>query len=170
MTACNFAGRLFFSLAGAGSGATVARMTRRRVILLAATAISAGFALWEWKRPYDSGNTGESGYEIEFVLLQKQEPGLTLSADLKKTGERILDFQSKPVLKTALGREIFPSHLQMQGDPGNPMHHVEFRFTMQPGDFSGPLQLNVNGSQLTVRRGQGLPSIDNYQTYTTSNW
>lgn len=149
-----------------------APVTRRTTILLISLAISLVFAGWQWFRPYDWSASPAARFRMVHSSVKRDHSHYWLDLYLKKSGEAEHDL-SKPVfLRLADGREFEPADTTLEGDEGQPVRALGFRFWLEEKDFAGPLELHLNDGVLSVRGGNGLPELkeDGVRFFTTRNW
>jgi hypothetical protein len=149
-----------------------APVTRRTTLLLILLAISLVFAGWQWFRPYEWSSAPGARFRIVHSSLKRDHSHVWLDLYLKKSGEADHDL-SKPVfLRLADGRELEPADTTLEGDEGEPVRALGFRFWLEEKDLAGPLDLTINDGVLSIRTGNGLPEIkeDGVRFFTTRNW
>lgn len=148
------------------------RVTRRTAFLLTSLAFSLVFAGWQWFRPYDWSGSSAARFRMVHASVKRDHSHFWLDLYLKKSGDADHDL-SKPVrLRLADGREIEPADTTLEGDEGEPVRALGFRFWLEEKDFAGPLQLTLNDGVLSVRTGNGLPALkeEGVRFFTTCNW
>lgn len=149
-----------------------AAVTRRTLFLLISLAISLVFAGWQWFRPYDWSPSPEARFRMVHSSVKRDHSHYWLDLYLKKSGGTDHDL-SKPVfLRLADGREFEPADTTLEGDEGQPVRALGFRFWLEEKDFAGPLELHLNDGVLSVRKGTGLPELkeEGVRFFTTRNW
>jgi hypothetical protein len=148
------------------------RVTRRTALLLISLALSLVFAGWQWFRPYDWSSAPEARFRIAHCSLKRDHSFVWLDLYLKQSGDLPHDLSKPVVLRLADGREIEPADTTIEGDQGQPVRAIGFRFWLEETDFTGPLDLKLNDSSLRVRTGNGLPAIPDggAKFFTTRNW
>jgi hypothetical protein len=148
------------------------RVTRRTALLLTSLALSLVFAGWQWFRPYDWSSATEARFQIAHCSLKRDHSYVWLDLYLKQSGDLPHDLSKPVVLRLADGREIEPANTTIEGDEGQPVQALGFRFWLEEKDFAGSIDLKLNDSSLRVRTGNGLPAIPERDAkfFTTRNW
>jgi hypothetical protein len=147
-------------------------VTRRTALLLVSLVLSLAFAGWQWFRPYEWNSDRGARFHIVHSSLKRDRAYLWLDIHLKHAGGKDHDLAKPVALRLADGREVEPADTTIEGDQGQPVRGLAFRFWLEDKDFSGPLGLRLNDGTLGVRTGSGVPSVADGDTrfFTTRNW
>ncbi|BCX49510.1 hypothetical protein HAHE_34180 [Haloferula helveola] len=140
------------------------------------------WAAWQWFRPYEWAPDPAALAKINFSQVRRDRDYHWLDVRVRILDPARHDLSKGVALVFPDGREKRPDGLTLEGQgesgldaDGPSLAHVEaisFRFWMEPGDLSGPLQLQLNDGLLKVRSKSGPPELEDGETETfyTCRW
>jgi len=131
---------------------------RRRLLMVVALVVCAGFAAWSLMRPYQWRPDPDARCTMVAAQVRVDRSYFWLDLHLKVAENQSHDLM-KPVRLLSSGREIEPADTTMGGTPAEGTTDLWFKFWLEPHDFEGPLELKINDGVLRVRSGAGIPSL-----------
>lgn len=144
---------------------------RRTTLLLLMLAVASVTAAWQWLRPYQWSSDSAARFQIAHASATRDHSFYWLDLYLKRSGDA--HDLTKPVrLVLADGREMEPAETTLEGEAGDAIRALGFRFWLEDRDFAGPLHLKLNDGRLEVRKRSGPPikAGDSSAHFTTSDW
>lgn len=130
-------------------------------ILTVALVIVSAFAVWSWFRPYDWNPDPGARFVIHQARLTRDHSYYWLDLYLKGSHH---DLSHRILLETASGATREPADTTFSGEPEHPeqgMTEIWVRFYLPTSDLEGPLKLRLNEGHLQVRKGTGVPELEN---------
>lgn len=145
-------------------------------LLLLALGVSVLFAAWQWFRPYEWSPDPTARYEVSQCLVERDHANLWLRVFLEPREEQTMDYLQPIRLTTAAGKQHEPAQMDQAGHAGPDqsagVDQVVLSFWLEPADFSGPLKLELNGGNLTIRSGDALPKVADgaFRVFNSTRW
>lgn len=143
-----------------------------RIVLVTLLVISAAFAAWAWLRPYQWGADGGARCRVVGCQVRRDVSNHWLDIHLKVIPGQKHDLELPVRLLTAEGRSIEPAQTTLSDDQQKVIRELWFKFWMEKDDFSGPLDLSINGGRLSIRTGRGEPQLGmaDGRYFITNHW
>lgn len=134
--------------------------------------VAIGYAGWSWWRPYDWQPDPAARYRITGTGVTHDHGYHWVEIHLRKAGAENHDLSQPVRLVLADGRELEPADTRLGGDPAQGVAELTFKFWLEPGSLGGPLALKLNGGQLRVRNGAGVPALGSsgYRFFNSTRW
>ncbi|MGA0846904.1 MAG: hypothetical protein ACO3RV_10200, partial [Luteolibacter sp.] len=128
--------------------------------------------LWTWLRPYAWNPDPAAAYRIEAAQVKHDTGYYWLDLHLRRVDAHDHDCMKTLQLISQSGREIEPADIRFGRDSSRGHDELWLKFWLEPGDFDGPLRLEIQDGVLDVRSGRGIPNLgkDDQRNYTTSHW
>lgn len=144
----------------------------RRILILLGILLLASWSLWTWLRPYAWNPDPAAGYQIEAAQVKHDMGYYWLNLHLRCLDAYDHDWMKPLRLIRDDGRASEAADVRFGGDSSRGHDELWLKFWLEPGDFDGPLRLEIQDGVLEVRSGRGVPNLgkNDQQTYTTSHW
>lgn len=147
-------------------------VNRRVLVLLILLALTLGFGVWQWFRPYEWKPDSAAGAEIRFSQVKRDQGFAWLDVHLKLTDPGRHDLQKPVRLVLADGTEVAPADTTLEGTAERPLDAISFRFWLELEKLAGPLRLRINDGVLVVRQSGPLPRLEprEIRYHQTNRW
>lgn len=137
-------------------------MKRRSAILLALVVPCLAAVVWLWfLRPYDWHPDPGARATIRFTRVERDHSFYWVDIYLRLRPDEEHDLLKPVRLLTASGRELEPADTTLEGTAERKIEALSLRFWLDQADLEGPLRLRINDGELVVRKGSGLPALEN---------
>jgi hypothetical protein len=148
------------------------QQTNLRGILILLMLACLGFAGWISFRPYAWNPDPAARCQVLGVEVKRDRSFCWLEAHLKVIPGQNHDMEKPVRLVVSGGRQIEPADTTMEGETGGPVDKLWFKFWLDAADMDGPLALRINDGSLSIKAGQGMPTLNDGETrlFTTHHW
>ena len=143
-----------------------------RIILVALLIISGVFAAWSWMRPYEWSADPGARVQIAGCFVERDHSNYWVNLELKVPSGVTHDLEQQVTLITAAGERIEPADTTLEGDEAQAVRRIWLKFWLEKEQLEGPLDLEINEGQLSVRSREGLPKLrkDGNRYFVTHRW
>ena len=143
-----------------------------RYLLAASLLAASAFAAWSWLRPYAWEIDPAARGAVSETLVTRDQSFYWVNIHFQITEGMRHDLEQPVYLIAGEGKRYEPADTIFAGpDPLNATE-IWFKFWLEPADLSRPLNLHVNGGNLSVKATIGLPDLGatGSRNFTTNHW
>lgn len=143
-------------------------LTRKLLLILLAACC---FAAWSWFRPYQWNSPAAARFRIHEAAVTQDHQFYWLKlhlTHLDNTPEH--DWQQPITLEFPDEKTKTPDKLERSLTPDGKTNSLELAFWLEPAQLQQALQLQINGTKLTVKTSNQLPSGNGTIIHHSCNW